>query len=126
MRLFARPSPGSPVSFLSEKYLLRCAAGLGGLFLAAHLAGLREFTSVLNGTIGSTTVTWETAALLGAIYIGFYLAFVLVVPVLVLTAVVLSLGRIFGNLRTKTAPVASNSPDHRREVAIEAPGPCGK
>src|SRR6185295_17102557 len=80
---------------LSAKGLLRYAAGLSVFFLAAHLAGLREFTSVLNGTVGSTAVSWEIAALLGVTYIAFYLAFVIVVPVLVAAAILLSLGKTF-------------------------------
>ena len=39
--------------FLSPKDLLQRAGAISVLFLVAHLAGLREFTSVLNGTVGS-------------------------------------------------------------------------
>jgi hypothetical protein len=108
MRLFSRTTPRTPTPFLSALYLLRCAAALSVLFFAAHLAGLREFTSILNGTIGSIRMTWETAALLGTIYIGFYLAFVLLVPALILAAAILSVGNAFqkrnnSGFRTETA-----------------------
>ncbi len=64
-------------------------------FLVVHLAGLREFTSFLNGTTGSTELGWGISVLLGVIYIFFYLAFVLFVPTLLLAATILVVGRRF-------------------------------
>jgi len=78
------PSPG---------YFLEWAAFLTVLFILANLAGLREFTSVLNGTIGSTSLDWQTAAFLGAVYVLIYLAFVIFVPVLIFGALILKIGR---------------------------------
>jgi uncharacterized SAM-binding protein YcdF (DUF218 family) len=46
---------------------------------------------VLNGTIGSTTLSWQTAAFLGAAYVFVYLAFILGAPILVLAALILKL-----------------------------------
>ena len=46
------PSPG---------YFLEWAGFLTVLYLIVNLAGLRQFTSVLNGTIGSTTLSWPRA-----------------------------------------------------------------
>src|SRR5208282_3909504 len=68
--------------FLSVRDLLQRAVAISVLFLAAHLAGLREFTSVLNGTIGSVAAGWKLSSFLALIYIFLYLAFVIVVPVL--------------------------------------------
>lgn len=78
-------------SIASPQYLLEWAAMLTILFVVVQLAGLREFTSVLNGTIGSTTLSWETASFLGAAYIFMYLAFVLGAPILILGAGILKL-----------------------------------
>jgi len=79
--------------FLSARDLLQRALGLSGLFLLAHLAGLREFTSVLNGTVGSVAAGWKLSSFLALVYILLYLAFVILVPVLVLAALILAVGR---------------------------------
>ena len=79
--------------FLSPRDLLQRAGAISVLFLVAHLAGLREFTSVLNGTIGSVAVGWNLSAFLAVVYIVLYLAFVVLVPVLVLAAVILAVWR---------------------------------
>jgi hypothetical protein len=75
--------------FLSARDMVQRAAALSGLFLLVHLAGFREFTSILNGTIGSLDLGWNLSAFLAVFYIMLYLAFVIVVPVLVLAAVIL-------------------------------------
>ena len=74
---------------LSARDMLQRAGGLSVLFLLAHLAGLREFTSVLNGTVGSTAVNVKLGTFLAAVYILLYLASVILVPVLVLAALIL-------------------------------------
>ena len=79
--------------FLSARDLLQRAGAISVLFLVAHLAGLREFTSVLNGTIGSLAVGWNLSAFLSVIYIVLYLTFVILVPILILAAVILAVGR---------------------------------
>jgi len=79
--------------FLSARDMLQRAAAISVLFLLLHLAGLREFTGILNGTIGSLTLGWNLSAFLAVIYIVFYLAFVILVPILVLAAVILAVGR---------------------------------
>ena len=75
--------------FFSAKDMLQRAAAVSGLFLLVHLAGFREFTGILNGTIGSLALGWNLSAFLAVIYILLYLAFVILVPVLVLAAVIL-------------------------------------
>lgn len=75
----------------SPRYLLEWAAMLTILFVIVHLAGLREFTSVLNGTVGSTHLSWQTASFLGAAYIFVYLGFVILVPILILAAGILKI-----------------------------------
>jgi len=74
--------------FFSPKDLLQRAAVIAFIFLLAHLAGLREFTSILNGTVGSVEMSWQQSAFLGALYLILYMAFILLVPVLVIAAVI--------------------------------------
>jgi hypothetical protein len=79
--------------FLSAKDMFQRAAAISAVFLVLHLAGLREFTGILNGTIGSLALGWNLSAFLAVIYIAFYLALVLLVPVLVLAAAILVVWR---------------------------------
>lgn len=72
--------------FLSPKDLLRRSLLLLMLFAIAHLAGLRDFTSILNGTIGSVTLGWHLSVFLGLSYVLFYFAVVVLVPILGLAA----------------------------------------
>jgi hypothetical protein len=89
-RFFSRrPKTTGPLP--SPGYLLEWAGFLTVLFIIVNLVGLREYTSVLNGTIGSTTLDWQTAAFLGAAYVFVYLAFVIGAPTLVLAAFILKL-----------------------------------
>lgn len=88
---FKRTSRSTRGSIASPRYLLEWAAMLTILFVIMQVAGLREFTSVLNGTIGSTHLSWQTASFLGAAYIFVYLGFVIVVPILILAAGILKI-----------------------------------
>lgn len=72
--------------FFSAKDMIQRAAAISGLFLVVHFAGFREFTGILNGTIGSLTLGWNLSAVLAVFYIVLYLAFVILVPVLLLAA----------------------------------------
>ena len=90
--------------FLSAKDLLQRAGAISALFLVAHLAGLREFTSVLNGTIGSVAAGWKLSGFLALIYILLYLAFVILVPVLVLAAMIMAVGQRFCRKAEKSSP----------------------
>jgi hypothetical protein len=75
--------------FLSPKDLLQRAVAISVIFGCLHLAGLREFTSVLNGTIGSLALGWKLSGFFAVIYILFYLAFIILVPVQILAAIIL-------------------------------------
>jgi len=79
----------------SAGYFLEWAGLLTVVFLIANIAGMRPFTSVLNGTIGSTTLDWQTASFLGAAYVMVYLAFVLGAPTLIIAAGILTLWKKF-------------------------------
>jgi len=95
MSKFFSRGPGPTGSLPSPLYFMQWAAMFAVLFLVVNLAGMREYTSVLNGTIGSTTLSWQTASFLGAAYVFVYLAFVLGVPILVFAALILKLCQIF-------------------------------
>jgi len=82
--------------FLSARDLLQRAGAISVLFLVAHVAGLREFTSVLNGTVGSVAAGWKLSSFLAVIYILLYLAFVILVPILILAAMILAVGNVSG------------------------------
>jgi len=82
-------------AFSPRGFLLR-ALVIAGAFLAVHLAGLRDYTSVLNGTIGPAA-DWRTSSFLGIAYLVIYLAFVIVAPVLVLAAGILTVWQRWQN-----------------------------
>jgi len=86
-----KPAIFQRAEFLSARDMIQRAAAISGLFLLVHLAGFREFTGILNGTIGSLTLGWNLSAFLAVFYIVLYLAFVLLVPVLVLAAAILKI-----------------------------------
>jgi hypothetical protein len=122
--LLSRNSTNSRTAFLSPKYLLQRAVLISVAFLAAHLASLREFTSLLNGTPGSTTVNPETATLFGVTYIALYLGFVLLVPVLLIAALLLTIRgflrerktfefRTVGEVKHPIAGASAGTPDCR-------------
>jgi hypothetical protein len=75
--------------FLSARDMIQRAVAISVLFLLVHLAGFREFTGILNGTIGSLTLGWGLSTVLAVFYIVLYLAFVILVPVLLLAAAIL-------------------------------------
>lgn len=87
--------------FLSPMDLMQRAVAIGFLFLMAHLAGFREFTSVLNGTVGSVALGWNFSAFLAVIYIFLYLAFVILVPVMILAALILTVWQWCNRGQTK-------------------------
>ena len=88
--------------FFSLKDLVKRALLIGVAFALAHLMGLREFTSVLNGTTGSVDMSWQAAAFRGLIYIFLYLAFISLVPALLLAAVLVAATRKFLLARQNT------------------------
>ena len=71
---------------LSPKDFVRRAVVIGLIFLAVHMAGLRDYTCILNGTVASPELGRGMSAFLGLAYVFAYLAFVLLVPILLLAA----------------------------------------
>ena len=94
----------------SPKDFVRRAVVLAVIFLAVHLAGLREYTCILNGTSGSVALSRGMCAFLGLGYVFAYLGLVLLVPILLLAAAILAAGkRLFasqadGKIRDIKAP----------------------
>jgi hypothetical protein len=91
--LFGRIRSVWRADFLSPKDFVRRALILMALYGIASAFGLREFTSVLNGTMGSVALGWHMSMFLGLLYIVSYLAFVLGTPTLLIAAGILILWR---------------------------------
>ncbi len=88
--LFRRCVDLCRAQFCSPKDFVVRAALLVVLFVIAHVAGLREYTSFLSGTAGSLEVSWRWGAFLGLCYLALYLAVVILVPILLLAATLLA------------------------------------
>ena len=129
MRLFSRNPDGAPrTPLFSPRGFVQWAAVFAAMFLLAHAAGLREFTSILNGTSGSTAISWNTAAFLGVVYVLLYLGFVLIAPTLILAAILLRIGRrIVGRMHSnRIHPAESNRGLQRGRLPVEETGDCAK
>jgi hypothetical protein len=74
----------------SPKDFVRRAVVLTIIFLAVHLAGLREYTTILNGTAASVELGRGMCAFLGLAYLFAYLGVALLVPILLLAAAMLA------------------------------------
>ena len=72
--------------FFSPKDFLRHAVLILVLFAVAHLCDLREFTTIISGTMASPALGAETCALLGMSYMALYFGAVVLVPILLLAA----------------------------------------
>lgn len=71
---------------LSPGALLAYAALLALPFLVAHLAGWREYTGILSGTLASAGLAAEVQALLGLGYAVAFMVAMILAPVFVLGA----------------------------------------
>src|SRR5882762_10412767 len=87
--------------FFSSKDFVRRALIICLLFGLAHLLGLREFTSVLNGTTGSLALGWTISTILGLTYVLLYVALVLPVPIFLLAAAILA---VWARVRPRKHP----------------------
>ncbi len=96
MRLVAAARSLWQAERLSPKDLVRRAAVFCALFGAAHLFGLRAYTTVLSGSRADPALSLGVEAVLGSTYLVLYFLVVVVVPVLLIAAALaLLLGRIF-------------------------------
>src|SRR5438093_1091099 len=104
--------------FLSPEDLIRRAVVICILYAVATIVGLREFTTVLNGTAGSIELGWKVSAFLGLLYTILYLAFVLLVPTLLLgVLLLLTWKKAFRNESQTNPPAQDKIPD----LAIHCP-----
>jgi hypothetical protein len=60
------------------------------LLCVSELLGLREYTTFLSGTSANVNLSWHTASLLGLIHLLLYVAFILLVPILLIAAALLA------------------------------------
>jgi hypothetical protein len=72
--------------FFSPKDFVRHAVLIVVLFAVAHAFGLREYTTIISGTMASPTLGVETCALLAMIYLVFYFGAAVLAPILVIAA----------------------------------------
>ena len=79
--------------FCSTRYFLMRALALGVLFLVAHLAGLREYTTFLSGTAANPEAGLRVSSFLGMVYILLYLGVVVMAPILILAAGLVAVGK---------------------------------
>jgi hypothetical protein len=79
--------------FLSSKDLICRSIVITLIYGVVSLAGLRQYTSILNGTPGSVEISRGLAAFLGLGYVCAFLAFVLLVPIFLIAAALLACWR---------------------------------
>lgn len=70
----------SPTAFVARAVIITIC------YCLSELAGLREYTTFLSGTSANLNMSWQTAATLGLIHLLLYVAFILLVPVFLITA----------------------------------------
>jgi len=70
----------------SPQGLMVRAAILTALYAVSCLAGLREHTTFLSGTSSNVNLSWHTATTLGLIHLLLHFSFILLAPILVITA----------------------------------------
>lgn len=82
--------------FLAPKDFVRHAGLIGVLFLVAHICGLREFTSIISGTMVEPRLGPDLCALLGWGYAALYFGTVVLAPILLIAAGLLKVWEICG------------------------------
>jgi len=74
--------------FTPEGFVFR-ALFVSVLYGISCLLGLAEYTAFLSGTSPGGDISWETASVLGLIHLLLHVAFILFVPISLITAVLL-------------------------------------
>jgi hypothetical protein len=72
-------------TFSPTAFVVR-AVFITALFCLSEILGLREYTTFLSGTSANLNLGWQTASLLGLIHLLFYVGFILLVPISLITA----------------------------------------
>jgi hypothetical protein len=84
----------SPTAFVSRAAILSLA------YAVSCLAGLQEYTAFLSGTF-AVGMRWQTSAALGLVHLLLHFAFIVLVPILLITAGLLAGWNVW---KTKGAP----------------------
>jgi hypothetical protein len=79
--------------FFSPKDFVRHALLIVVLFVIAHAFGLREFTTIISGTMASPALGAETCTLLGIGYMALYFGAVVLAPILLIAAGLLKIAQ---------------------------------
>jgi hypothetical protein len=81
--------------FFTPRGFVVSACQISALYLVLHAFGLRACTTIFIGAVPAPGLSGRFAAGLGLAYIVFYLAFTVLVPILLIAAVLLRLsGRV--------------------------------
>jgi hypothetical protein len=72
------------------------------LFCVSELLGLREYTTFLSGTSANAKLGWQLASGLGLIHLLLYIAFILLVPIMLIAAGLLA---VWNRLRSDFSSV---------------------
>jgi hypothetical protein len=72
-------------AFSAQSFLVR-AATVSLLYAVSCVLGLQEYTAFLSGTSANLNLSWQTAAVLGFIHLLLHVAFILLVPISLITA----------------------------------------
>jgi hypothetical protein len=91
LKLVWRAETFSPTAFVAR------AAIITLLFCTSEALGFREYTSFLSGTTGNAEMSWQTSATLGLIHLMLYIAFILCVPIFLITAGLLAFSNRIGS-----------------------------
>jgi len=75
----------SPTAFVIRAIIITV------FFSISELLGLREYTTFLSGTSANVNLTWQTASFLGLIHLLLYAAFILLVPISLITAALIAM-----------------------------------
>ena len=114
LRSLWRAETFSPAAFVLRAVIIAV------LFVASEILGLQEYTSFLSGTSANISLNWQTAALLGLIHLMLYVGFILLVPIFLITAGLLTawklwsrpLGVVDGDGSVNPSPHAKKCAEH--------------
>jgi predicted CDP-diglyceride synthetase/phosphatidate cytidylyltransferase len=95
----------SPTAFVTRAVIITFFFGI------SELLGLREYTTFLSGTSANLNLSWQTAATFGLIHLLLYLGFILLVPIFLIAAALLTAwNRRVGLARSEIEKVERTGP----------------
>ena len=108
--------------FSAEAFVAR-AGLLALLYGVSELLGLREYTTFLSGTSANLNVSWQTAAILGLIHLLLYVGFILLVPVFLIAAGLLTAYGRLSSQRQSLQPPSPPESNHALNTAEQNAAP---